>query len=553
MFYIFTHFIEDGHWVPNVENMTENKSSQSLLNQLKTALNRWRLAFLFLALAYTAVLLLTLLTSPLSWDEVIHLNGALYLNSGAFDRFLSGAFYPPLFDGTVVAFFNLFGVSLFSARLVTVVFSVLSLWLVFELAYSMFDGKTAFLSAVLLALMPGYFWLSHLALIEMTLLFFFTLSLFLFWRWIQTKKDVYMILSGLAIGLAILSKYQAFLAGLLILFCILFLERGRLKHAFSRFMLLVGGAALVVVPWLIVATRLYGEKLLNNWLYAIQVGNPDKFAYSSRYPSPIFYLIDLVWPYGAFHPISIFIYALCLAGLGFLVWRHGRGDKFLLIWFVVVYVFFSLITNKEWRYVLVLFPALAIAAASLVTHLFGKLDGWKKIRLDKARTAKAASALLIVCVASAAAYSVYDAYTITSYFNINIPIEPATTYAENHLKPNASMMVLAPFDFFSADMVRFYLAENGDTQTQVYQYPYLPVDTYTPTFNITEFVAECKQDNVQYVFTYEHGGTVPYYNTTLNLQQIYQQLYASGNFTHIAENTTFGENPRRIFILEFVG
>jgi hypothetical protein len=79
------------------------------------------------------------------------------------------------------------------------------------------------------------------------------------------------------------------------------------------------------------------------------------------------------------------------------------------------------------------------------------------------------------------------------------------------------------------------------------------VDAYTANFNITELIKECKQYKVQYVFTYEYGGTVPYYNTTLNLQQIYQQLYASGNFTHITENATFGHNPRRIFIIEYIG
>jgi 4-amino-4-deoxy-L-arabinose transferase-like glycosyltransferase len=538
---------------PTAETMTCSKSSNALLKQLKTALNGWRLAFLFFVLAYAAALLLTLLNSPLNWDEVVHLNGALYLNGGYFDRFLSRAFYPPLFDAATALSFNVFGISLFSARLVTVVFSILSLWVVFEIAYCLFDAKTALLSAVLLALMPGYFWLSRLALIEITLLFFFSLGLLFFCRWLKTKKDFYMLLGGVAIGVGILSKYQAAIAGIIILFSLLFLARGHLKSAFLRFGLLVAGGAAVVAPWIIIATRLYGNKILSNWLYALNVGNPDKAAYSIRYPSPIFYLIELVWPYGAFHPISIFIYALCLAGLGFLIWRHGRGDKFVLVWFVVVYVFFTLITNKEWRYVIALFPALAIAAAVLITHLLGKLDGWKKIQVDKAKTAKAASVLLIACVAGAAAYSIYDTYTITSYFNINIPIEPATIYAQTHQQSTASIMVLSAFDYFSADMVRFYLAKNGDTQTQVYQYPQLPVDTYTPTFNITEFVVQCKQNNVQYVFTYENGGTVPYYNTTLNLQQIYQQLYASGNFTHINSNATFGENPRRIFVLEFIG
>ena len=56
-----------------------------------------------------------------------------------------------------------------------------------------------------------------------------------------------------------------------------------------------------------------------------------------------------------------------------------------------------------------------------------------------------------------------------------------------------------------------------------------------------------------YPNTYEYGGIVPYFNTTLTLQKIYMQLYDSGNFTHISEKATFGSNPRRIFILTFMG
>ena len=88
-------------------------------------------------------------------------------------------------------------------------------------------------------------------------------------------------------------------------------------------------------------------------------------------------------------------------------------------------------------------------------------------------------------------------------------------------------------------------------QNDVYQYPKDPVDTYTPNFNITELIGLCRQYNVKYVFTYEYGGIVPYFNTPLNLQQIYEQLYASGNFSEITTEATFGSNPRRIFVLTF--
>jgi hypothetical protein len=85
----------------------------------------------------------------------------------------------------------------------------------------------------------------------------------------------------------------------------------------------------------------------------------------------------------------------------------------------------------------------------------------------------------------------------------------------------------------------------------VWQYPELPVDTYTPDFNITEFIALCETRNVKYVFFYEYGGTVPYFNTTLSLHEIFIDVYDSGRFSQISNETTFGYNPRRIFVLTF--
>jgi predicted membrane-bound mannosyltransferase len=530
-----------------------NPSSSLHLEMLRAALTKWRVAFLVFALAYLAVLLVSLMNLPMQWDEVNHLNGALYLNSGLFSKFISNAFYPPLFDTLTALFFKAFGISLLSARLVPALFSILSLWAVFELAHSMYGGKTALLSAILLGIMPGFFWLSRMSLLETMLLFFVTVALLFFFRWLQNKQDKYLVLAGLAVGLGFLTKYQAIVAGVIMITSILFLARGQLIRAFSRFSLLIATAVLVVVPWIVVAYQVYASKIFSQWLYALQVGNPEKSVYSDRFPSPIFYLIEVVWPYNNFHPISIFLYVLGLVGLGAMVWRHNKSDKFAVIWFAAILIFFSLIDNKEWRYVLPLFPTLAISASVLILFLYGKIDAaWKKrVNLDKKKSAKFAAGLFIVLVAGAMAYSICDAYSIASTFNIQIELEPATVYAMSSMKNNESIMVLAPFNFFSQDMIKFYLWKNGNNQIQTYQYPVLPTDTYMPIFNITELIRECKQYQVKYVFTYEQGGVVPYYNTTLNPQQIYEQLYASGNFSKISEEATFGANPRRIFILTF--
>jgi hypothetical protein len=477
----------------------------------------------------------------------------LTLLSGNSVAYLDTAFYPPLFDSATAVSYSIFGVSLFSARLVSVLFSVLTLWVVFEFTSEMYGKKVGLLSSVLLGIMPGYFWMSRMALLETTLLFFFTLTLLLFYRWLQNKQTKYIFLGGLAAGLGFLTKYQMLVTLIIIAVSIAFLARGQLKSAFARFVLLISTSLAVVVPWIVVAYQVYASKILEEWLYALQVGNPEKFAHSGRYPAPIFYLIEMVWPYDIVHPISIFLYGAGLAGLVFFALRRNRTDKYMLIWFLSTFMFFTLITNKEWRYVLPLFPVLAIATATLIFFGYNKLAQRKNpIHANSQHQKKVIAGVFLFLVAGAMIYSVYDTYVVTSYYDVSIELEPATLYAMNSMQINQSIMVLCPFNFFNQDMIRFYLAKNGNTQIQARQYPTLPVDTYMPNFNINDFIALCRHNNVKYVFTYENGGTTPYYDTSLNLVQIYEQLYTSGNFSEWSDEEAFGLTPRRIIILTYL-
>jgi hypothetical protein len=263
----------------------------------------------------------------------------------------------------------------------------------------------------------------------------------------------------------------------------------------------------------------------------------------------------MTWPYSDVHPVSILLYIVGLAGLGLLVWRHKKEDKFVFVWFISVLVFFTVISNREWRYVLTLFPALAISASALIVFAYDKLHKtWShSVSLNRKKTAKVAAGLLVVFLAGAMAYSVNDIYINVKEKNINIEIQQATAYASANIDGNQSILILCPFNYFSQDMVSFYLWVDGKPQVRTLQYPELAVDTYTPTFNITELIGLCKQNNVKYVFTYENGGLTPYFNTTLTLVDIYILLYNSKNFTGITPGETFGQQPRRVLLLEFIG
>jgi hypothetical protein len=515
-------------------------------------ISKWRLAFLSFAVIYAFLVSLDLSTAPMQWDEVVHLNDGMLLLSSEHGQL--NYFYPPLFDGVTMIFFKFLGVSVFSGRLVSVAFSILSLWVVFELTYSIYDGKTALAASILLGVFPGYFLLSRVAMIETMLVFFFTASMLFFFSWLRKPQNKMLVLSGLALGLGFLTKYQILIAAAVMIVSILLLARDHLKMRFSRFTLLIITTVAVVTPWIIISYNAYASEMLNNWVYALEIGNPAKAVYSERFPLPIFYFIEMTWPYSDVHPISLLIFIASLLGLGLFAWRRKPEDKSLLTWFIVVFVFFTLIPNKHWRYVLPLFPVLAISAASFIFFFYEKAQRtWRAhISVNKKRAVKVAAGLFAVFLTAGVVFSIKDTYDEAVQYQIQIDIEGATQYASNYLNQNESIMLLCPFNLFNQDMVRFYLQADGNRKNKVCQYPELPVDSYTPAFNITEFINLCKQENVKYVFTYEYGGDVPYFNTTLNLQQIYMQLYDSSNFTHISDETTFGANPRRIFILNFL-
>jgi hypothetical protein len=344
-------------------------------------------------------------------------------------------------------------------------------------------------------------------------------------------------------------------------------------------LLLVLVVVAVALPWFVQSYQVYGSKMLDQWIYAMQIGNPEKLLYSTgvdRLPQwftglhpavqlPLFYSVEMTWPYSDVHPVSLYLYGLGLLGLGFFAWRRKTGDKFLLIWFFVVYLFFTFISNKQWRYMVPVFPVLAISASCLAAAAFSKARKiWKSAAasVNKKRLVKIAAGLFAVFLVVSVYLSLGDAHYWVAKDQIRVPIEEATHFADARLASNESIMVMLAQNLFSQDMVRFYMMADGKGATSVWQYPELPVDTYTPNFSITEFVDLCREHNVKYVFMYEFGGGVPYFNTTTTLMDIYGDLKESGKFGNlptllpngtIISNVFFGENPRQIYILTFLG
>jgi 4-amino-4-deoxy-L-arabinose transferase-like glycosyltransferase len=517
---------------------------------LRSGANRWRLAMLVFAVLYGTFLVGSGFV-VIQWDEMSHLRGGQLLAQGRVTDYVhSYGYYPPIYDLLTSGYFTLFDVSAEVGRLAAATFAVLSVVLVFEFANRTYGPKVGLLSAVLLGAMPGVFWVSKFAMLESALIFFFTLTLFFFLSWIRVDKNKTLILSALALGVGFLTKYQIVVAAIVMAVAILWLCRDRLLARFSKFTLLALAAALIVVPWLFIV----GFGRGNDLLYAITAGGEDRIAYSQRFGPfalPVFYLIEMTWPYYNTHPIFLPLFVLGLLGLGLFAWRRRMEDKFFLAWFVVVYVFFTFIPNKQWRYVVPLFPVLAISAGSFVVFSFGKLQtAWKSAAASwhKRRWMKVAAVALAAFTVGSLAYSFYDGYQWTARYFINIPISEATNFAASQSSQNQSIAVLCPNNSFDDDMVQFFLEANASRRNPVWQYPALAVDAFTPDFNATMLVSLCESRNTKILLLYEYGQTAPYFNSTLTTIEVWESMNATGRFNYVAY---FGQSPRAIYVLSF--
>ena len=491
-----------------------------------------------------------------------HLNGGLLLTRGqTWDYMTTYGYYPPLFDLATTGYFQVFGATPLAGRLVAVTFALLAIWLLFEFTKKTYGVKNALISSILLGTMPGFLWLSRVTILETMLIFFFTLVMFAFYSWIIKGTNKALVFSGLALGIGVLAKYQIVVAALAMLLSILFLARKRLKLNLVKFLVIVVIVVLVVAPWFLLIYHYDGVTKFQTLQYVMSEGGQDRPAYSNRFqPIPVFYLVEMTWPFNdiAVHPISLPIFVLGLCGLGLFAYRRKKQDIFFLTWFLVIYAFFTIIPNRQWRYVTPLFPILAIAAASFVMFLYGRVHAWKPQTpgISGSRLKKLAAALLIAVVASMVAYSSYDAYQMTVRDEIHIPIEEATAYLAAHLDANQSAVLLCPFNLLDQDMFRFYLPQNMSSE-RIWQYPNLAVDAFTPYFNITEFVGLCQQRNVKYMILFDYGIYTPFFNTTLDITQVKAMIAQSGRFGDPNDQPFWGDfngwMGNRIFLVRFLG
>jgi 4-amino-4-deoxy-L-arabinose transferase-like glycosyltransferase len=288
-----------------------------------------------------------------------HLNSAVYYDKPPF-----------LFWLIAGAAKVLGGMSETAARLPSAFFGLLTVILLFFFGKKLFDERTGFFAALVLATCGEFFWLARRADLDITLTFFTTLAILLFFSGFQQKhwRPLYYLLAYGAMAVGFFTKlYPALIVPF---FAVggYFLWQKKLRFFVDPAHL--PGIALFVATiggWLYLAYLQGGEAYLLGLLFQ---KTASTFFVTGGHREPLFYYL---WNFPAnFLPWTLLVPSAIIYALKA---KEKKEIFFLFLWFASVFVFFSLAQAKRELYILPIYPAAALIVGRFWADVGSKKEG----------------------------------------------------------------------------------------------------------------------------------------------------------------------------------
>src|SRR5215510_2275138 len=307
--------------------------------------------------------------------------------------------FPPMFPWLEALSMKVFGVTDFAAKVPAALSGLFTIVLAYLIAKELFIGVWApILSMAILSGTQIFIKYAMHSMTDAPFTFFFTLALYLYLKGL--KKPGYFLLSGVAIGAAILTRSVLGIIPLGVIFLHLIVT-GRHELIWSRYF--IGALALsITLPaiWYGSQYNLYGRQFLNehfsfvsskisrqgadvrdysrqkevilcrtaggqNFTLTLPADAPTRSDERSgrsqiilgfvEYPK---LLLRHYWPW-----LPLMLIGLVGQALSFIRSRDN-GAAFLIIWVACVLILFSVSEAKALRYIMPVFPAFAIFAAA---------------------------------------------------------------------------------------------------------------------------------------------------------------------------------------------
>ncbi|HLX38815.1 MAG TPA: phospholipid carrier-dependent glycosyltransferase, partial [Candidatus Binataceae bacterium] len=318
------------------------------------------------------------------------------------DNFVRYFEKPPLVYWCEAGAIAIFGTNEFAIRLPAALFSTAQVVVTAALAEVMFGQACAILAALALGLSPLFFGFARFAMLDPPLAFFMTAALGAFYMasrsddFGSTMARRWFIVAAALLALGTLTKgpVAPVLCGAIGLMWLLLEGRAReiLRMPWVAAIVVYGAIA---VPWFVLAAHRNAGFLRFFFVHE----HVQRYLANTEHGWGPWFFIPVViagaWPWFFFAPLS----ALDLARRDVGSPGYRSNLRFLVIWFVAIFVFFSIPRAKLGSYILPALPALAMLAA------VGMYKLWN-LESERTRGIATAFAALNLLVAIAAAIAI---------------------------------------------------------------------------------------------------------------------------------------------------
>ncbi len=271
---------------------------------------------------------------------------------------------PPMATWLMALSFKIFGITELAARLPTMVSAGIILIVLFHLTKSLFPKHSwaAYIAVIIFSLLSDFSFLSSQGLVELPMLLFGLLSIYLANQ--QTKSRLF--LSGVTLGLAFMTKsFITYWIPMIGLVLILFnAKNGGYKKVITNIFLYSIGALLIILPWHLYMWHQFGQLFVEKY---ILVNISGRLAGETGNQAPwkwyFIYMLDQWKP---------FVFVLPALMGSFINRKMLKSKSFwlLVFWIMVIIIPLSLATSKVYWYIFPIWVPITVLLALAIEQIY---------------------------------------------------------------------------------------------------------------------------------------------------------------------------------------
>ncbi|WP_405080472.1 glycosyltransferase family 39 protein [Paenibacillus chitinolyticus] len=213
--------------------------------------NNWIYIILGVALIIRTYYIFSISFPPLAGDALFYDKMAKqFLETGVlgYNQTEPNAFVTPGFPILLSLTYLIFGSKMIAFQLVQVIFSVITIWVIYQISLKFLGLNSSLFVAVLMTIYPSFIYANGLLLTEVSFTLFFSLFLLTLFEGIENNRKFIFILSGLFLGVSVLIRPTP--ATLVLPIIIYYFFHLKSKKNYVRALTYIGFFSFILVlPW----------------------------------------------------------------------------------------------------------------------------------------------------------------------------------------------------------------------------------------------------------------------------------------------------------------